>query len=106
MYADVVEELGKDNFEAILSAKKHEKGVKNDTDLDANDLKDVVARYKKEYRKLKGEDFPTDPRVQLMAAVQAVFRSWNNPRAIYYRKMNDIPGDIEVTSAGCQLSPN
>ena len=94
MYADVVEELGKDNFEAILSAKKHEKGVKNDTDLDANDLKDVVARYKKEYRKLKGEDFPTDPRVQLMAAVQAVFRSWNNPRAIYYRKMNDIPGDI------------
>ncbi|MDD2434607.1 MAG: pyruvate, phosphate dikinase, partial [Bacilli bacterium] len=94
MYADVVEELGKDNFEAILSAKKQEKGVKADTDLTADDLKDVVKRYKVEYKKLKGENFPTDPKVQLIAAVKAVFRSWNNPRAIYYRKMNDIPGDI------------
>ena len=94
MYADVVAGLGKGSFEHILEKMKHDKKVKLDTDLTAADLKELVEIYKREYKKIKGESFPTDPMVQLIAAVTAVFQSWNNPRAIYYRKMNDIPHDI------------
>lgn len=94
MYADVVESLGKDSFEEILEAQKIKKGAKNDTELTASDLKEIVELYKKKYFELKKENFPTDPKAQLLAAVTAVFRSWNNPRAIYYRKMNDISHDI------------
>lgn len=94
MYADVVESLGKDSFEEILEAQKIKKGAKNDTELTASDLKEIVELYKKKYFELKKESFPTDPKAQLLAAVTAVFRSWNNPRAIYYRKMNDISHDI------------
>lgn len=94
MYADVVESLGKDSFEKILEEQKIKKGAKNDTELTASDLKEIVELYKKKYFELKGESFPVDPKEQLLAAVTAVFRSWNNPRAIYYRKMNDISHDI------------
>ena len=72
---------------------KAEKGVKFDTDLDADDLKEVIKRYKGIYRKALNEEFPQDPKDQLFEAIKAVFRSWDNPRAIYYRRMNDIPGD-------------
>ncbi len=91
MFADVVMEIKKSNFEAILDEMKEAKGVKFDTDLTAEDLKEVVARFKATYKALKGEDFPQDPKVQLMESIKAVFRSWNNERAIYYRRMNDIP---------------
>lgn len=90
MFADVAMGIDKTNFEDVLSAKKKEKGVEQDTELDADDLKDVVAKYKEVYKKLQGEDFPQDPRVQLNTAVSAVFASWNNDRAILYRKLNDI----------------
>ncbi len=93
MFSDVVMEVDKQKFHHALEAVKSEKGVKGDTDLDANDLKEVVRRYKEIYRTAKGEDFPQDPKMQLMEAIKAVFRSWDNPRAIYYRRMNDIPGD-------------
>ncbi|NLD52602.1 MAG: pyruvate, phosphate dikinase, partial [Clostridiales bacterium] len=93
MFSDVVMEVDKQKFHHALEAVKAEKGVKGDTDLDANDLKEVVRRYKEIYREAKGEDFPQDPKMQLMEAIKAVFRSWDNPRAIYYRRMNDIPGD-------------
>ena len=93
MFSDVVMEIDKGLFHNALEAVKSEKGAKLDTDLTADDLKEVVRRYKEIYRKEKGEDFPQDPKVQLMEAIKAVFRSWDNPRAIYYRRMNDIPGD-------------
>ncbi|MDD4290926.1 MAG: pyruvate, phosphate dikinase [Clostridia bacterium] len=93
MFSDVVMEVEKKNFEAILDDVKAKKGVKLDTELDAEDLKNVVERFKKLYLEVKGEEFPQEPKEQLMAAVLAVFRSWDNPRAIYYRRMNDIPGD-------------
>ena len=93
MFSDVVMEVEKKKFEAELDAVKHAKGVKGDTDLDAKDLKEVVRLYKALYLKEKGEEFPQDPKVQLMEAIKAVFRSWDNPRAIYYRRMNDIPSD-------------
>lgn len=93
MFSDVVMEIEKPKFEAILDEVKEAKNAKQDTDLDAEDLKEVVRRYKELYRKEKGTDFPQDPRAQLMEAVKAVFRSWNNPRAIVYRRLNDIPGD-------------
>lgn len=93
MFSDVVMEIEKPKFEAILDEVKEAKNAKQDTDLDAEDLKEVVRTYKELYRKEKGTDFPQDPRAQLMEAVKAVFRSWNNPRAIVYRRLNDIPGD-------------
>ncbi len=91
MFSDVVMELSKKRFEDIIDAKKEEKGVKMDTELDAEDMKDLVVRFKAFYKEEKGEDFPTDPKVQLMEAVKAVFRSWDNPRANVYRRMNEIP---------------
>ena len=91
MFADVVMEISKDNFEALLEARKEEKGVSLDTELDANDLKELVAQFKVRYAELKGEEFPQDPKEQLLEAVKAVFRSWDNPRANVYRRLNGIP---------------
>ena len=93
MFSDVVMEMSKKFFESILDEIKEAKGAKYDTDLTAEDLKEVIARYKAIYKEKMGEEFPQDPKVQLMEAVKAVFRSWDNPRAIVYRRMNDIPGD-------------
>ena len=93
MFSDVVMEMSKTFFEGILDEIKEEKGAKFDTDLTAEDLKEVIAKYKGIYFEKMGEEFPQDPKVQLMSAVKAVFRSWDNPRAIVYRRMNDIPGD-------------
>ncbi len=93
MFSDVVMEVEKPKFEAILDAVKEERNAVLDTDLDADALKEVVRRFKELYKKEKGTDFPQDPRTQLMEAVKAVFRSWDNPRAIVYRRLNDIPGD-------------
>jgi len=92
MFSDVVMEMSKDFFERILDEIKESKGVQFDTDLTAEDLQEVIAKYKAIYKEKMGEDFPQDPKVQLMEAVKAVFRSWDNPRAIVYRRMNDIPG--------------
>ena len=93
MFSDVVMELSKKRFEEIIDQKKAEKGVKLDTELDTEDMKDLVNRFKAFYKAEKGEDFPSDPKVQLMEAVKAVFRSWDNPRANVYRRMNEIPYD-------------
>jgi pyruvate,orthophosphate dikinase len=93
MFSDVVMEVPKPKFEKILEAVKEEQGAKFDTDLNASDLKEVVRRYKELFLKEKGVEFPQDPKIQLLEAVKAVFRSWNNPRAIVYRRLNDIPGD-------------
>jgi pyruvate,orthophosphate dikinase len=93
MFSDVVMEIEKPKFEAILNAVKQENNAKLDTDLTSDNLKEVVKRYKELYKEEKGEEFPQDPKVQLLEAVKAVFRSWDNPRAIVYRRMNDIPGD-------------
>jgi pyruvate,orthophosphate dikinase len=93
MFSDVVMEIEKNKFEAILDAVKEENGAEQDTDLDADALKEVVVRYKKLYKEEKGEEFPQEPKKQLFLAVEAVFRSWDNPRAIVYRRLNDIPGD-------------
>ncbi len=93
MFSDVVMEMSKSFFEGILDEVKEAKGAKYDTDLTAEDLKEVITKYKAIYKEKMGEEFPQDPKVQLMEAVKAVFRSWDNPRAIYYRRMNDIPGD-------------
>lgn len=93
MFSDVVMEIEKSFFEGVLDEIKEEKGAKFDTDLTADDLKEVIVRYKAIYKDKMGSDFPQDPKVQLMEAVKAVFRSWDNPRAIVYRRMNDIPGD-------------
>ncbi len=93
MFSDVVMEIPKSEFEAVLDEFKEKKNVKFDRDLTADDLKEVVARFKEIYKKHMGVEFPQDPTTQLMEAVKAVFRSWDNPRAIYYRRMNDIPGD-------------
>jgi len=90
MFADVAMELDKNNFEKLLTAKKNAKGVELDTELDSNDLKELVEEYKAKYKELKGEDFPQEPREQLDLAISAVFRSWGNERAILYRKLNDI----------------
>ena len=91
MFSDVVMELPKPEFEKIIDALKAKKGVKFDNELDADDMKELVRLFKEFYKAKKGEDFPTDPKVQLMEAVKAVFRSWDNPRANVYRRMNDIP---------------
>ena len=93
MFSDVVMEVERRLFDAELDKIKEEKGVTGDTDLDANDMKEVVRRFKAIYQKEKGEEFPQDPKVQLMESIKAVFRSWDNPRANYYRRMNDIPYD-------------
>ena len=91
MYSDVVMEVGKKYFEELIDKKKEEKGVSLDSELTAEDFKDLAEQFKAEYKAKVGTDFPSDPKEQLMGAVKAVFRSWNNPRAIYYRRMNDIP---------------
>lgn len=91
MFSDVVMEISKSNYEKIFDAKKEEKGVEQDTDLDADDMKEVVEAFKAKYKEIKGEPFPQDPKKQLILAVEAVFRSWDNPRANYYRRMNNIP---------------
>ena len=93
MYSDVVMEVGKKYFEELIDEMKAKKGVKQDTELDADDLKELAEQFKAEYKAKIGADFPQDPKEQLMGAIKAVFRSWDNPRAIYYRRMNDIPGD-------------
>ncbi len=91
MFSDVVMELPKSEFEKIIDEVKAKKGIKLDTELDIDDLKDLIARFKDFYRQTKGEDFPSDPYEQLIKAVSAVFRSWDNPRANVYRRMNEIP---------------
>ena len=91
MFSDVVMEIPKKTFEVIIDELKERKGVKNDIDLDVDDMKELVARFKAYYKEQKGEDFPSDPYQQMMEAVKAVFRSWDNPRANVYRRMNDIP---------------
>ena len=93
MFSDVVMEVGKSFFEEKIDALKEERGVKLDTELTAADLAELVKRFKAIYKEHKGEDFPQDVKVQLKEAIKAVFRSWNNPRAITYRRLNDIPGD-------------
>ncbi|MBR2705330.1 MAG: pyruvate, phosphate dikinase [Clostridia bacterium] len=91
MYADVVREVPKDLFEKAIDTKKYQRGLHLDTDMDANDLEDLVKVFKGIYRDYLHEEFPQDTKLQLIEAVKAVFRSWNNPRAITYRKLNDIP---------------
>lgn len=93
MFSDVVMGIEKRLFENKIDELKEEKGIEFDTDLTADDLKDLVVSFKEIYKKEKGEDFPSDPRVQLIESVTAVFRSWDNPRAIVYRRLNDIPGE-------------
>ena len=93
MYSDVVMEVGKKFFEELIDEMKEELKVTEDTDLNADNLKELAHRFKDEYKSKIGADFPDDPKTQLMGAIQAVFRSWNNPRAISYRRMYDIPGD-------------
>ncbi len=93
MFSDVVMEMSKTFFEGILDHIKESKGIVYDTDLTEEDLKEVIEKYKSIYREKMGAEFPQDPKAQLMEAVKAVFRSWDNPRAIVYRRMNDIPGD-------------
>ena len=91
MYSDVVMEVGKKYFEQLIDAMKEKKGVTQDVDLTAEDLKELAGQFKAEYKSKIGEDFPDDPKEQLMGAIKAVFRSWDNPRANVYRRDNDIP---------------
>ncbi len=91
MYSDVVMEVGKKYFEELIDKMKEEKGVTQDVDLTAEDLQVLAGQFKDEYKKMLGEEFPTDPKEQLMGAIKAVFRSWDNPRANVYRRDNDIP---------------
>ena len=91
MYSDVVMEVGKKYFEELIDEMKEKKGVKQDVELTADDLKELAEQFKAEYKSKIGQDFPTDPKEQLMGAVKAVFRSWDNPRANVYRRDNDIP---------------
>ncbi len=93
MFSDVVMEMSKSDFEKIIDEMKEAKGVKQDTELDAEDMKALVAKFKSLYLEKMGSEFPTDPKVQLIEAVKAVFRSWDNPRANVYRRMNEIPYD-------------
>ena len=93
MFSDVVMEIPKSLFEEAIDEMKNKKGVKQDTELTANDLKELVTIFKKIYKKEHGDEFPSNPEEQLMSAVKAVFRSWNNPRAITYRRLNDIPSE-------------
>ena len=91
MFSDVVMEVGKKYFEELIDKMKKEKGVIQDVDLSAEDLKELADQFKAEYKEKIGSDFPDDPKEQLMGAVKAVFRSWDNPRANVYRRDNDIP---------------
>ena len=91
MYSDVVMEVGKKYFEELIDKMKADRGVKQDVELTADDLKELAAQFKAEYKEKIGEDFPDDPKEQLMGAIKAVFRSWDNPRANVYRRDNDIP---------------
>ena len=91
MYSDVVMEVGKKYFEELIDQMKAKKGVTQDVELDAEDLKELAGQFKAEYKAKIGEEFPTDPKEQLMGAIKAVFRSWDNPRANVYRRDNDIP---------------
>lgn len=91
MFADVVKEVSKDKFESVLEQYKQEKGVIYDTELDGEDMYDITEKFKEIYKENLNEEFPQDPRIQLIEAVTAVFRSWNNERAIIYREMNNIP---------------
>ena len=91
MFSDVVMEVGKKYFEKLIDEMKEKKGVKQDIELDANDLKTLAMQFKEEYKSKIGTDFPSDPKVQLFEAIKAVFRSWDNPRANVYRRDNDIP---------------
>ena len=93
MFSDVVMNIEKRLFENKIDELKEKKGVEFDTDLTAEDLKELVSEFKELYKKEKGEDFPIDPKVQLLESITAVFRSWDNPRAIVYRRMNDYPGE-------------
>jgi len=93
MFSDVVMEVPKSKFEKIIDEIKEQKGVKFDIDLDVNDMKELIKRFKALYKEAIGTDFPQEPAMQLLEAVKAVFRSWDNPRANVYRRMNDIPGD-------------
>lgn len=93
MFSDVVMEISKTKFDKVLDEVKEAKGAKIDTDLTETDLQEVIAKYKELYKQEIGSDFPQEPKEQLIEAITAVFRSWDNPRAIYYRRMNDIPGD-------------
>ncbi len=92
MYSDVVMEVGKSYFEKLIDEMKEDRGVKLDTELTADDLKELAEKFKAQYKSAVGVDFPSDPVEQLFGAIKAVFRSWDNPRAVYYRRMNDIPG--------------
>ena len=91
MFSDVVMELSKKRFEVIIDEVKAKRGIQQDIDLNKDDMKELVVRFKEFYKQEKGEDFPTDPKVQLVEAIKAVFRSWDNPRANVYRRMNEIP---------------
>ena len=91
MYSDVVMEVGKKYFEKLIDEMKARKGVEFDVELTAADLKELAGEFKAEYKKQLGQDFPSDPKVQLYEAIRAVFRSWDNPRANVYRRDNDIP---------------
>ena len=93
MFSDVVMNIEKRLFENKIEELKEKKGVEFDTDLTADDLKELVSEFKELYKKEKGEEFPSDPKIQLMDSIAAVFRSWDNPRAIVYRRMNDYPGE-------------
>ncbi|MCL2159342.1 MAG: pyruvate, phosphate dikinase, partial [Oscillospiraceae bacterium] len=92
MFSDVVMDVPKSSFEKFIDEIKEKKGVTNDIELDAGDMRELVAVFKEYFKQQKGFDFPTDPKIQLLEAVKAVFRSWDNPRAIVYRRLNDIPG--------------
>src|SRR5574344_759670 len=91
MFSDVVMEVGKKYFEKLIDEMKEKKGVTQDVELSAEDLKELANQFKAEYKKQLGKDFPSDPKVQLFEAIKAVFRSWDNPRANVYRRDNDIP---------------
>ena len=105
MYSDVVMEVGKKYFEELIDEMKAKKGVKQDVELNAEDLKELANQFKAEYKSKIGSDFPTDPKEQLMGAIKAVFRSWDNPRANVYRRDNDIPYSwgtaVNVQSMAC-----
>ncbi len=91
MFSDVVMDVPKSNFEKVIDELKEKKGVKLDTDLTADDLKELIVMFKAYFKHQKGFDFPNEPKSQLLESIKAVFRSWDNPRAVYYRRMNDIP---------------
>ena len=105
MYSDVVMEVGKKYFEELIDKMKEERGVTLDTELTAEDLKELATRFKAEYKSKIGEDFPQDPKEQLMGAIKAVFRSWENPRAIYYRRMKKTRLEVDAKQrASCKAA--